>query len=238
VEIQRIEDSAQVAALDATEHAADGQQDLTIVAPVNDPYGEHDFGIIECEGERVFWKIDTSESSLSCSRRNTERRTVVRHDESRAASYARLCCTLSQRQVALHQNTGDVAQVGDRVILLDRAHRKIPQDSRDTRQQIAKLNPRQAHQFSYRKHSHNFLHRYRPRQSRPCDGGQSDGGGGCIACDRNEEEECFALAAISRRTVRNGRKKAVSGAGIDGRRRVLASNVSCASTAADFGVMD
>src|SRR5712672_1441606 len=47
-----------------------------------------------------------------------------------------------------------------------------------------------------------------------------DGGGGCIACNRNEEEECFlcrtplsmrgkaeALAAISRRTVRNGRKQ-------------------------------
>jgi hypothetical protein len=73
--------------------------------------------------------------------------------------HARLCCTLSQRQVALHQNTGDVAQVGDSVILLDRPHRKIPQDSRDTPQQIAKLNPRQAHQFSYRKHSHSFLHR-------------------------------------------------------------------------------
>jgi hypothetical protein len=61
----------------------------------------------------------------------------------------------------------------------------------------------------------NFLHRYRPRQSRPCDGGQSDGGGGCIACDRNEEE-CFALAAISRRTVPNGRKKDASGVVIDG----------------------
>jgi hypothetical protein len=132
------------------------------------------------------------------------------------ATHARLCCTLSQRQVALHQNTGDVAQVGNSVILLDRAHRKIPQDGRDTRQQIAKLNPRQAHQFSYRKHSHSFLHRYRPRQSRPCDGRQSDGGGGCIACDRNEEEECFALAAISRRTAPNGRKKDVSGAVIDG----------------------
>jgi hypothetical protein len=24
----------------------------------NDPYGEHDFGAIEVEGERLFWKID------------------------------------------------------------------------------------------------------------------------------------------------------------------------------------
>jgi hypothetical protein len=39
---------------------------------------------------------------------------------------------------------------------------------------------------------------------------------GCIACDRNEEEECFALAAISRRTVPNDRKKDVIGAVIDG----------------------
>lgn len=24
----------------------------------NDPYGEHDFGVVEVEGEQVFWKID------------------------------------------------------------------------------------------------------------------------------------------------------------------------------------
>ncbi len=24
----------------------------------NDPYGEHDFGIVEADGRRVFWKID------------------------------------------------------------------------------------------------------------------------------------------------------------------------------------
>lgn len=26
--------------------------------PDNDPYGEHDFGALTIEGERVFWKID------------------------------------------------------------------------------------------------------------------------------------------------------------------------------------
>jgi hypothetical protein len=31
---------------------------------------------------------------------------------------------------------------------------------------------------------------FRPRQSRPSGGGPSDEGGGRIACDRNEEEEC------------------------------------------------
>ena len=24
----------------------------------NDPYGEHDFGAVEVEGQRLFWKID------------------------------------------------------------------------------------------------------------------------------------------------------------------------------------
>jgi hypothetical protein len=40
---------------------------------------------------------------------------------------------------------------------------------------------------------------FRPRQSRPSGGGLCDGGGGCIACDRNEEEECAALAPIKPR---------------------------------------
>jgi len=35
----------------------------------------------------------------------------------------------------------------------------------------------------------------RPRQSRPSDGGQCSGGGGCIACDRNEEEECVSACS-------------------------------------------
>jgi hypothetical protein len=30
----------------------------------NDPYGEHDFGAIELEGERYFWKIDYYDRSL------------------------------------------------------------------------------------------------------------------------------------------------------------------------------
>jgi hypothetical protein len=31
----------------------------------NDPYGEHDFGAVEVEGERLFWKIDYFDRSLS-----------------------------------------------------------------------------------------------------------------------------------------------------------------------------
>jgi hypothetical protein len=31
---------------------------FTQFTPDNDPYGEHDFGAVEVEGHRVFWKID------------------------------------------------------------------------------------------------------------------------------------------------------------------------------------
>jgi hypothetical protein len=31
----------------------------------NDPYGEHDFGALEIEGERLFWEIDCYDRSLS-----------------------------------------------------------------------------------------------------------------------------------------------------------------------------
>ncbi len=30
----------------------------------NDPYGEHDFGSLECCGEKIFWKIDYYNISL------------------------------------------------------------------------------------------------------------------------------------------------------------------------------
>lgn len=30
----------------------------------NDPYGEHDFGSLELEGERILWKIDYYDQSL------------------------------------------------------------------------------------------------------------------------------------------------------------------------------
>ncbi len=34
-------------------------------APGNDPYGEHDFGSVKVAGERLFWKIDYYDPSLS-----------------------------------------------------------------------------------------------------------------------------------------------------------------------------
>ena len=35
--------------------------------PADDPWGEHDFGAFDLAGERLFWKIDYYDHSLSCS---------------------------------------------------------------------------------------------------------------------------------------------------------------------------
>lgn len=32
--------------------------------PDNDPHGEHDFGAIDCDGTRLFWKIDCYDRGL------------------------------------------------------------------------------------------------------------------------------------------------------------------------------
>jgi hypothetical protein len=42
--------------------AAIAQQ--SIFDPADDPYGEHDFGAVEVEGVRLFWKIDYFDPSL------------------------------------------------------------------------------------------------------------------------------------------------------------------------------
>lgn len=34
-------------------------------SPANDPYGEHDFGSFEHDGEKVFWKIDYFDPQLT-----------------------------------------------------------------------------------------------------------------------------------------------------------------------------
>ena len=33
-------------------------------SPANDPYGEHDFGIVQIEGRSVYWKIDYYDRAL------------------------------------------------------------------------------------------------------------------------------------------------------------------------------
>jgi hypothetical protein len=32
--------------------------------PDNDPYGEHDFGVFDCGGERIYWKFDYYDQAL------------------------------------------------------------------------------------------------------------------------------------------------------------------------------
>jgi hypothetical protein len=38
---------------------------LTPSRPHNDPHGEHDFGAIDEDGVRFFWKIDTYDRDMS-----------------------------------------------------------------------------------------------------------------------------------------------------------------------------
>jgi hypothetical protein len=40
-------------------------RDFNDFTPDNDPHGEHDFGAIEHEGARYFWKIDAYDLSLT-----------------------------------------------------------------------------------------------------------------------------------------------------------------------------
>jgi hypothetical protein len=71
----------------------------------------------------------------------------------------------------------------------------IPQGVRDLRNQVAKLHPRHAHQFGYCKQSHiSSIVIGRANRGLVTEA-KATTGGGCIACDRNEEEECNALAA-------------------------------------------
>lgn len=39
-------------------------QAFTDFTPDNDPYGEHDFGVVEVDGHRIFWKIDCFDMAL------------------------------------------------------------------------------------------------------------------------------------------------------------------------------
>jgi hypothetical protein len=54
----------------------------------NDPYGHHDFGTIEIDGERFFWKVDYYDPSMEGGsedpadpRRTTRVLTIMRADE-------------------------------------------------------------------------------------------------------------------------------------------------------------
>jgi hypothetical protein len=64
--------------------------------------------------------------------------------EPRMLSHAR-CTQVSRRQIALRQNGADVAQVDVRGFAFVRTFREVEQPVRDPRQQVAKLDFRQAH---------------------------------------------------------------------------------------------
>ena len=42
-----------------------GVRDYTDFNEDNDPYGEHDFGSLKVAGQKIFWKTDYCEESLS-----------------------------------------------------------------------------------------------------------------------------------------------------------------------------
>jgi Protein of unknown function (DUF3768) len=46
--------------------------------PDNDPYGEHDFGIFELDGERLYWKIDYYDNNLDMGSPNSADPAVTR----------------------------------------------------------------------------------------------------------------------------------------------------------------
>jgi hypothetical protein len=54
-------------------------RDFNTFTPENDPYGEHDFGAVEYDGHRVFWKIDYyTDDLLYCSKDPTDLMETVR----------------------------------------------------------------------------------------------------------------------------------------------------------------
>ena len=52
--VQALPDETQIAVLKAV-------ATFDSFGPDNDPFGEHDFGLLEIEGEKLFWKIDCFE---------------------------------------------------------------------------------------------------------------------------------------------------------------------------------
>ncbi len=45
-------------AADTQSQIAEAVQQFTAFTPDNDPHGEHDFGAVTVNGQKVFWKID------------------------------------------------------------------------------------------------------------------------------------------------------------------------------------
>lgn len=49
----------------AANEAFVGVRDYAAFIEDNDPYGEHDFGSLKVDGEKIFWKIDYYDENLS-----------------------------------------------------------------------------------------------------------------------------------------------------------------------------
>ena len=97
-------------------------------------------------------------------------------------------------EIVPRQHPADIMQATLRVVPFGRAFRMVRQRHRDLAFETAKFGPCQLHQLAQCQHAHCFLHCFPAAPIaafwwRPC-----SGGGGCIACDRNEVEECAALA--------------------------------------------
>ena len=50
----------------------------TDFTPENDPYGEHDFGVVECMGQSFYWKIDYYDENYEYGADPLEEETVNR----------------------------------------------------------------------------------------------------------------------------------------------------------------
>ena len=62
----RVMMTAGIAALseDTRREVLDRVRTFHAFTPENDPYGEHDFGSVEVEGKKVFWKIDAYDAAM------------------------------------------------------------------------------------------------------------------------------------------------------------------------------
>ncbi len=45
-------------------------RDFDDFTPENDPYGEHDFGALDWQGAKIFWKIDYYDAAMSAGSRD------------------------------------------------------------------------------------------------------------------------------------------------------------------------
>jgi hypothetical protein len=97
--------------------------------------------------------------------------------------------------LAPSKNPADIAQVRERGQVFFRSFRQVVEQSHDLTVKRKQLRTGEDHQFIQGKYSHFISFASRPRKSRPFGRGTALKEASRIACDRNEEKECMALAA-------------------------------------------